>query len=97
MKFSSGIADEASVFDLDCPTGDFEDCKQNWNYETLPEVCKSFLIISSENLVKVLIHSKLFSYIFNIYYLESTQFLRKGAEKVDYATKIGLMSCGHLA
>ena len=28
MKYFSGVADDASVFDLDCPTGDFEDCKK---------------------------------------------------------------------
>ena len=53
-KYFSGVADDQSVFDMDCPTGDFEDCKQNWNYEDLPETCNSFMIISGENQVRVL-------------------------------------------
>ena len=56
IKYFSGVPDDQSAFDIDCPTGDFDDCKQNWNYEDLPAICKSFIVISSENQVKVLIN-----------------------------------------
>ena len=34
---------------LDCPSGDFDDCKSDWNYEDIPEQCRNFTIISAVN------------------------------------------------